>query len=220
MTAPTADGCYFCGACVDVVRGERARSNNCAEPAEILLGDGPDMDFSRIQTFAGESRRPRRSHHRRHQPRHRDIASGQAAVHRRRQRRTRHSCAGTQRREDLRTPADRHGPVRNHYLRNVHRRALRTKPQRRLPDPQHHVAVIPVENPFPATVGRPLWSPTSRFAVSMSAGRDKPVPYGTRRRPRGAELVHAQRDQCRAAQVPRHAADPVGAGLVPARAGR
>ncbi|MDE0036371.1 MAG: hypothetical protein OXU77_02295 [Gammaproteobacteria bacterium] len=54
MTAPTDDGCYFCGACVDGVRGERARSNNCAAPAEILLGDGPDMDFSRIQTYAGE----------------------------------------------------------------------------------------------------------------------------------------------------------------------
>ena len=49
MTAPTDDGCYYCGACVDVVRGERVRSNNCAEPAEILLGDGPDMDVSRIQ---------------------------------------------------------------------------------------------------------------------------------------------------------------------------
>lgn len=54
MTAPTEDGCYFCGACVNVVRGERVRSNNCAAPAEVLLGDGPDMDFSRIQTYTGE----------------------------------------------------------------------------------------------------------------------------------------------------------------------
>ena len=49
MTAPTDPGCYFCGACVDVVHGERVRSNNCAVPAEILLGDGPDMDVSRLQ---------------------------------------------------------------------------------------------------------------------------------------------------------------------------
>ncbi len=48
MTAPTDDGCYYCGACVDIVRGERARSNNCAEPVEIRLGDGPDMDVSRL----------------------------------------------------------------------------------------------------------------------------------------------------------------------------
>ena len=48
MTAPTDDGCYFCGACVSVVHGERVRSNNCAPPAEILLGDGPDMDVSRL----------------------------------------------------------------------------------------------------------------------------------------------------------------------------
>lgn len=48
MTAPTDDGCYFCGACVSVVHGERVRSNNCAAPAEILLGDGPDMDVSRL----------------------------------------------------------------------------------------------------------------------------------------------------------------------------
>lgn len=53
MTAPTDDGCYFCGACVDGVRGERVRSNNCATPAEILLGDGPDMDFSRLQMHTG-----------------------------------------------------------------------------------------------------------------------------------------------------------------------
>ena len=49
MTAPTDDGCYYCGACVSFVRGERVRTNNCAVPAEILLGDGPDMDVSRLQ---------------------------------------------------------------------------------------------------------------------------------------------------------------------------
>ena len=54
MTAPTEDGCYFCGACVDVVHGERVQSNNCAAPADILLGDGPDMDVSRLATYAGE----------------------------------------------------------------------------------------------------------------------------------------------------------------------
>ena len=51
MTAPTDDGCYFCGACVSVVRGERVRSNNCATPAEILVGDGPDMDVSRLGLY-------------------------------------------------------------------------------------------------------------------------------------------------------------------------
>lgn len=54
MTAPTEDGCYFCGACVGVVRGERVRSNNCATPAEILLGDGPNMDVSRLQVHTGD----------------------------------------------------------------------------------------------------------------------------------------------------------------------
>lgn len=53
MTAPTDDGCYFCGACVSVVHGERVRSNNCATPAEILLGDGPDMDVSRLGFYTG-----------------------------------------------------------------------------------------------------------------------------------------------------------------------
>lgn len=54
MTAPIADGCYFCGACADIVHGERVRSNNCAAPAELLLGAAPDMDVSRLQMHTGE----------------------------------------------------------------------------------------------------------------------------------------------------------------------
>ena len=49
LTLP--DGCYFCGACVDPVDNEAARSNNCSKAVKVVVG-GPflsfDLDISRI----------------------------------------------------------------------------------------------------------------------------------------------------------------------------
>ena len=138
MTAPTDDGCYFCGACVSVVRGERGA-------IEQLRDTGRNSPrgrtrHGRLET-AGAHRRRRRSrgsHNRRDQPRGGHVVARQAASHRRGRCRGRHSRAGTERREDLRTAADRDGPVGNHHLRDVHRRAVRRRPGGQLPHPQRH----------------------------------------------------------------------------------
>ena len=49
LTAPADDGCYFCGACVDAVSRERVTSNNCAKNTDVLVGEAPDLDVSRLQ---------------------------------------------------------------------------------------------------------------------------------------------------------------------------
>ena len=49
LTAPSDDGCYFCGACVDIARGERVTSNNCPAPVEVLIGQAPDLGVSRLR---------------------------------------------------------------------------------------------------------------------------------------------------------------------------
>ena len=54
MTVAENDGCYFAAACVDAVPGERVTANNCPVPAEVLVGDAPDLDFSRISMDYGE----------------------------------------------------------------------------------------------------------------------------------------------------------------------
>jgi len=49
LTAPEDEGCYFCGACVDSVSGERVTGNNCSEATvAIRRGDPPELDFSRL----------------------------------------------------------------------------------------------------------------------------------------------------------------------------
>ena len=52
MTAPEEDGCYFCGACVTDVAGERMTSNNCSGPAYVVVGDTPELYMSRLAFYA------------------------------------------------------------------------------------------------------------------------------------------------------------------------
>ena len=49
LTAPDEDGCYFCGACVDDAEGDSATANNCSRPVEILVGEPPDLDITRVR---------------------------------------------------------------------------------------------------------------------------------------------------------------------------
>ena len=53
LTAPAEDGCYFCGACIDEVEGESANANNCTRPVEILVGERPDLDITRVRHNLG-----------------------------------------------------------------------------------------------------------------------------------------------------------------------
>ena len=49
LTSPDEDGCYFCGACVDDAAGDTATANNCSRPVEILVGEPPDLDITRVR---------------------------------------------------------------------------------------------------------------------------------------------------------------------------
>ena len=53
LAAPEEDHCYFCGACVDEVEDESANANNCSRPVEILVGERPDLDITRIRDNLG-----------------------------------------------------------------------------------------------------------------------------------------------------------------------
>ena len=49
LTAPDEDGCYFCGACVDDADGDSATANDCSRPVEVLVGEPPDLDITRVR---------------------------------------------------------------------------------------------------------------------------------------------------------------------------
>ncbi len=55
LSAPDTNNCYFCGACVDEVDGERFGQDNCSDPVVIAVGRQTDLAVSSFVLHAPDS---------------------------------------------------------------------------------------------------------------------------------------------------------------------